>query len=83
MACAVGLTFLVEGQECFLKFGISVRPLAHILHTNKAGKEELRLGENKNGGWYVDSGMDRGEVVGEMVKFHNLNTWKKIGKSGL
>lgn len=85
-ACAVALTFPIEGQECFLKFGISVRPLAHILDTNKEGKEELRLeGEQEKGGGggIVTVGWISGEVDGEMARFHNWNTWKKGGKSGL
>ena len=45
IAHGVGLTSLIEGQECFRKFGISVRPLAHILDTNREGEED------KRGGW--------------------------------
>lgn len=47
-ACSVGLTFLIEGHECFLKFGICVRPLAHISDVNKEGKEE-RVREREGG----------------------------------
>lgn len=45
-ACSVGLTFLIEGHECFLKFGICVRPLAHISDANK----EERAREREGGG---------------------------------
>lgn len=40
IAYGVCLTLLIEGQVCFCKFGISVRPLAHILDTNIEGREE-------------------------------------------
>lgn len=72
IAYGVGLTFLIEGQECFLKFGICVRPLAHIVDTNTEGREEAgREQPSGEGGGYCDSGVDGGKVDGEVVRFHN------------
>lgn len=74
----VGLTSVIEVQECFLKFGISVRPLAHILDTNKKGKEELRLGENRRGGWFCDITLESGEMATDTwTQKHEYNDDKK------
>lgn len=43
-AFSVCLTFVTEGHERLFKFGISIRPLAHILDMNK-GEEKKSVGE--------------------------------------
>lgn len=53
IAYGVGLTFLIEGQECFLKFGICVGPLAHIVDTNIEGREEAGREQQGEGGVIV------------------------------
>lgn len=51
-------------------FHIFVRPLAHIL--DEESKQDIRVWDGREkieGDGYYDSGMDRGEVSGEMVRF--------------
>ena len=61
-ARGVGLTFLTQGLQCFLRFGVCVGALAHVEGTESRRERE----QEKREGGYCDSGVD-----GEMVRFHN------------